>query len=47
MEAELPRVNNTSWSEDGIVVSIHIPLATTSMCMYVGSMADVYENGRM
>ena len=45
MEAEIPLVDNTSWSADGIVVSIHIPLAAISMCMYVGSTANVYENG--
>ena len=47
MEAEIPLVNNTSWSADGIVISIHIPLAAISTCMYVGSTADEYENGGM
>ena len=43
MEAEIPLVNNTSWSADGIVISIHIPLAILPTCMYGGFMAD----GRM
>ena len=47
MEAEIPLVNNTSWSADGIVVSIHVPLGVLPTCMYGGFMADVYENGRM
>ena len=47
VEAELPLVNNTSWSEDGIVVSIRVPLAANSTCVYVGSTADVYENSGM
>ena len=47
MEAEIPLVNNTSWSADGIVVSIHVPLGILPTCMYGGFMADVYENGRM
>ena len=48
MEAEIPLVNNTSWSADGIVVSIHVPLAVIPTCMYGGDfMANVYENGIM
>ena len=50
VEAEIPLVNNTSWSADGIVISIHITLAVLPTCMYgcmVVHMADVYENGRM
>ena len=47
MEAEIPLVNNTSWSADGIVISIHVPLGVLPTCMYGGFTADVYENGRM
>ena len=47
MEAEIPLVNNTSWSADGIVVSIHVTLDVLPSCMYGGFMADVYENGGM
>ena len=47
MEAEIPLVINTSWSADGIVISIHIPLAILPTCMYGGFMSDVYENGGM
>ena len=47
MKAEIPLVNNTSWSADGIVVSLHITLAVLPTCMYgcmVVHTADVYEN---
>ena len=47
MEADIPLVNNTSWSADGIVVSIHVTLAVLPTCMYGGFTANVYENGRM
>ena len=47
MEAEIPLVNNTSWSADGIVISIQVTLAVLLTCMYGGFMADVYENGGM
>ena len=50
VEAEIPLVNNTSWSADGIVVSIHVTLAILPTCMYgcmVVHMADVYENSGM
>ena len=47
MEAEIPLVNNTSWSADGIVISIHVTLAILPTCMYGGFTADVYENGGM
>ena len=33
MEAEIPLVNNTSWSADGIVISIHETLANLHTCM--------------
>ena len=47
MEAEIPLVNNTSWSADGIVISILVTLAVLPTCMYGCCTADVYENGRM
>ena len=47
MEAEIPLVNNTSWSADGIVISILVPLAILPTCMYGGFTANVYENGGM
>ena len=47
VEAEIPLVNNTSWSAEGIVISIHVTLGILPTCMYGGFTADVYENGGM
>ena len=47
MEAEIPLVNNTSWSADGIVICVHVPLSILPTCMYGGFTAIVYENDGM